>query len=200
MNWFTTSALLACLALTACDKPNHPEPSRAWDRFIAWDEAEGRFQLGARPAALVKLWDFQHGMAGFEASNARLSSLPGQGLAVVATATDPFLRTPASLRLPGSSAQLLVVRLTRLRTTEAWDGALYYSTDRHGESPKFMAYPLNGPPIGGSPTTLVYDLTALRAGGRDWGLSTVDQIRLDLDTGNGGEVVIHQIALLRDRN
>lgn len=198
MNRFTNAAVLACLALAACDKPNGPEPARAWDKLVAWDEAEDRFQLGARPAGLVKLWDFERGATGFEAANARLTSLPGQGLGVVATAPDPFLRTPAALSLSGASARLLVVRLTRLRATKAWDGALYYSTDLHGESPKFMTYPLNGPPIAGSPTTLVYDLSDLRAGGRDWSRSTVEQIRLDLDTGSGGEVVVHQIALLRE--
>jgi hypothetical protein len=197
---FAAAALAASL-LAACDKPNGPEPARDWSALVAWNETDGRFYVDGRPAGVVQSWDFRRGAAGFETVNAAQRPEAGQGLVIASTAPDPILRTPAVLHVSGKDAPLVVVRLTRTKATEAWDGALYYSTKRHGETPDFMAYPARGsPPAAGSPALLVYDLGKPRVGGDDWTRSTIEQIRVDLDAGPGGEVVVHQIALIREPN
>ncbi|WP_312163479.1 hypothetical protein [Phenylobacterium sp.] len=201
MNRFLSAALLASLALGACDKPDPPEPTSPWAPLITWDDAGGRILLAGQPAHVVKSWDFRRGAAGFEAANADQRIEAGQGLVVAATAPDPVLRTPAGLDVAGKDAPLVVVRLTRTRPTDAWDGALYYSTRRHGESPQFMTYPANGPPpMAGRTALLVYDLSNPRVGGRDWTRSIIEQVRVDLDAGAGGEVVVHQVALIGEPN
>ena len=42
----------------------------------------------------------------------------------------------------GAAAPLVLVRLRRIIITGPWDGALYYSTSRHGESADYMGLPL----------------------------------------------------------
>lgn len=124
--------------------------------------------------------------------------MAGQGLLVSGVAPDPSVRIPLNLR--GSDASLVVVRLTRVKATGDWDGALYYATARHGESPKFMNFPVHAdtPPPIGAPVVLIYDMDELSVGGDDWMKSTIERIRLDLDIEAGGEVIIHQVALVRE--
>ena len=43
--------------------------------------------------------------------------------------------------------------------------------------------------------TLVYDMSQLTAGGRDWTNSTIDQLRFDTDDGGGGKFLIRQVAV-----
>lgn len=198
MNPATVSGVLAALALCGCDKPNEPQPRRDWGAAVAWDDAGRRFQIDGRPIETLAAWDFAAGPAGFQLANAGANHLPGRGLEVTATGPDPLIRSPKPLGLPGAKASLVIVRLTRVKATPRWDGSLHYSTDRHGETPGFMALPLAPPPEAGRPTVLVYDMTAPLAGGRDWVRSKIDQVRIDLDEGAGGEVVIHQIALARE--
>lgn len=191
------AALLASLVLTACDKPNYPEPLRDWGALASWDDASGGFLIDGRPATAVKAWDFTRNPADAAPVNATARLVAGQGLVVLGVAPDPGLRAPLGLR--GSDASLLLVRLTRVKATERWDGAVYYATKRHGETGKFMNVPLHADsPRVGTPVVLVYDMDALRAGGDDWMKSMIKHIRLDLDIAAGGEVVIHQIALVRE--
>ena len=194
-------ALLAALALCACDKPNGPEPRRDWTGAVAWDAVGGRFRIDGHPVETLAAWDFAaEGGGRLLPVNARLLGVPGQGVAVADTGPDPSVRTPGVLRLPGAQADLVIVRLTRVTPTPTWDGMLYYSTDRHGETARFALRPAGGrPPPAGAPAILVYDLAAAGPVGRDWRKSVIEQIRLDLDVGAGGAVVIHQIVLGREQ-
>lgn len=191
------ASLLAVLTLGACDKPNYPEPSRNWAASVAWDEASEGFLVDGRPAAVVKAWDFAKGPVQVEAENVVSRHVAGQGLDVSSVAPDAILRIPLNLR--GSDASLVVVRLTRVKAGAGWDGALYYVTKRHGEVRAFVGYPGDpAAPPAGVPVVLVYDMEELPAGGGDWMKSTIEHIRLDLDNEAGGEVIIHQIALVRE--
>lgn len=191
------AGLLAVLALGACDKPNYPEPSRNWAALVAWDEVSEGFLVDGRPAAVVKAWNFAKDPAEVKTANAVSRHVAGQGLDVSSVAPDASLRIP--LRLRGADASLVVVRLTRVRAGAGWDGALYYATKRHGEALTFMSFPVNpAAPSAGVPVVLVYDMEDLPAGGDDWMKSTIEHIRLDLDNEAGGEVIIHQIALVRE--
>lgn len=190
------AGLLAALALTACDKPNHPEPERDLASLVTWDAASQKLMLGEQPVRVVKSWDLSQAPVGLELLNASAKVIPGQGLLVSGVAPDPGLRLPTD-GLRGSEASLLVVRLTRVKATANWDGAVYYATGQHPESARFMSGPADSvaPPTG-VPVVLVYDMEALRAGGDDWMKSMIKHIRLDLDDGAGGEVLIHQVALV----
>ncbi|KRB40059.1 MAG: hypothetical protein V4514_05210 [Pseudomonadota bacterium] len=191
------ASLLAVLTLCACDKPNDPEPSRNWAALVAWDQASGDFLVDGRPAAVVKAWDFAKGPVEVQTPNAVSRHVAGEGLDVSSVAPDARLRIPLNLR--GSEASLVVVRLTRVKAGAGWDGALYYVTRRHGEAPAFMSFPGDpAAPLAGVPVVLVYDMKDLPAGGGDWMRSMIEHVRLDLDKEAGGEVVIHQIALVRE--
>lgn len=192
------AVLLAALALTACDKPNYPEPLHDWAALVSWDEAGGQFLIKGRPSEVVQAWDFTRNPADVDLANATSRFVAGQGLLVSGVAPDPSVRIPLNLR--GSDASLVVVRLTRVKATGDWDGALYYATARHGESPKFMNFPVHAdtPPPIGAPVVLIYDMDELSVGGDDWMKSTIERIRLDLDIEAGGEVIIHQVALVRE--
>lgn len=197
MSRLILAGLLAALALSACDKPNYPEPERDWASLVRWDAATQTLMLGEQPARLVKSWDFSQPPAGLELLNASAKVIPGQGLLVSGVAPDPGLRLPTD-SLRGSEAALLVVRLTRVKATANWDGSVYYATGEHSESARFMSGPADSvAPSTAVPVVLVYDMEALRAGGDDWTKSMIKHIRLDLDDDAGGEVLIHQVALVR---
>lgn len=192
------AGLLAALTLTACDKPNYLPPLRDWTTLVTWDDVGGGLLVDGRPARVVKGWDFTREAAEVELLNATSRFVAGQGLVISGVAPDPGLRIPVN-SLPGSGANLLVVRLTRLTAANEWDGAVYYATTQHQEAARFMNLPMDtaAPPTG-VPVMLVYDMEELHAGGGDWMKSVIEHIRLDLDDGAGGEVVIHQIALVRE--
>ena len=188
--------LLAAFVLTACDKPNYPESERDLASLVKWGAASQTLMLGEKPARVMKSWDFSQAPIGLELLNAKAKLVPGQGLLVSGVASDPGLRLPTD-GLRGSEASLLVVRLTRVKATANWDGAVYYATEQHPESARFMSRPAGSvvPPTG-VPVVLVYDMESLRVGGDDWMKSMIKHIRLDLDDGAGGEVLIHQVALV----
>ncbi len=190
--------LLAALCLAACDKPNYPEPERDWDALVTWNAASGTLMFGVEPAKIVKAWDFSAAPVDVELRNATAKFLPGQGLLVSGVAPDPGLRLPVD-NLRGSGASLLVVRLTRMKPTAGWDGTAYYATERHSESARFMNRSSHAvaPPTG-VPVVLVYDMGSLLAGGDDWMKSMIKHIRLDLDDDAGGDVLLQQIALVRE--
>lgn len=188
------------LALTACDKPNAPAPvwEDQWKAEVRWDAAGERFLLNDLPADTVRLWDFEAGATGGEAMNAQLRAAPGRGVELLGNAADPAFRLQLDPGVRGDQAQLAVVRLTRLKQAGAWDGALYYSTPKHGESARFMIPgPAEGPAVG-EPVVLVYKVADLVAGRDDWLQSTIIGLRVDLEAGGGGDVIIHQVALLAE--
>ncbi len=213
-------ALLAAgLALAACDEPRprelrqnpRPQPAaadglppaalsaeNAAERAgpYAWDAAAGTFTWQGRPLKAGRVWTFDGSTDGFVMSGGELLPAETHGLRVAARAFDSAIRSPSGLELDGSRYSQVLVRLTRLRAAEHWDGALHYSTAAHGESAEFMTKPPPGAePRVNETVVLAYDLAHPRRGGADWTTSLIDRIRIDLDDSAGGEFLIHQIAV-----
>lgn len=189
---------LAALALASCDKPNYPPAMRDWAALVTWDDAGEGLLIEGRPARIIKAWDFTRDAPDVELMNATSRFVAGQGLVVSGVAPDPGLRIRTDA-MRGAEAPLLVVKLTRVKAAERWDGTVYYATAQHREAARFMNRPA-GPaePPTGVPVVLVYDMAALQAGGDDWLKSAIEHVRLDLDDQAGGEVIIHQVALVRE--
>ncbi|MDZ4321349.1 MAG: hypothetical protein U1A07_21345 [Phenylobacterium sp.] len=184
------------LVLSACDKPA-PSPSRL-SRAVFWDEGARAFRHRDGALSLVRMWDFAAGDEGFSATQADLHHRPGLGLEAASRSNDPQLRSPGDLGVRGAAAPLVLVRLRRIIITGPWDGALYYSTSRHGESADYMGLPLAPPrPTPEVWSILVYDMRRPTHGGGDWRRSEISQIRLDLDAAPGGLTLISHIALAR---
>ncbi|HEY9235122.1 MAG TPA: hypothetical protein VIP08_08820 [Phenylobacterium sp.] len=192
------SAGLALLMLSACDKPNAPEVQTTWSK-VEWDDAVRTFRFDGEQAEVIRLWDLARDPSGVEVLNALGGIRPGDGLAIYGTMPDPGLRTDGAVGVRGAEGGLLVVRLTRLKDAGPWDGSMFYSTAKHGESARFTNRPLRTePPRPGRTTILVYDMSAAPVGARDWRKSVIKRLRVDLDANGGGEVVVHQIALVRE--
>lgn len=189
-------AQAGALALSACDKPPVSPVRQA--KAVYWDDAADAFRHRDGGLEIVRLWDLRLEPAGFTASNAELRHRSGDGLEVTSLSSDPQLRSPAELRLRGATAPLVLVRLRHIEVTGPWDGALYYSTARHGESAAFMNTPLSPPQLAqGSWSVLAYDMRQALHGGGDWRRSEISQLRLDLDASAGSVSLVSHIALAR---
>ena len=173
-------------------------PGATPSRF-QWDSARSIFLAYGQPLRAEKLWTFAGSTDGFVALHAEVGPAAGDGLQVDEQAPDVLVRSPKGLKIDGGNRSLILVRIRRLTAGRAWDSTIFYATATHGESPDFFARPiLGGNPAVGQTVLLVYDMHRLSAGGDDWKMSKIDQIRLDLDDGPGGQVVIEQIAIAED--
>ncbi len=197
MSWIGLAA--AVVVLAACSKPAQAPaapPASSVERTgsVGWNATTGGFELNGRPLKTAKLWTFDGSTDGFTAVRSKVEPAAGAGLAV--TIVDPSLRSPRGLSIPGAQYPMVVVRLTRTKAGEAWDGALYYATAAHPESAGFLGKPTDPAQPGVNETvTLVYDMSRQANGAGDWLASTIDQIRLDIEDKPGGQFVIHQIAI-----
>ncbi|MDP1872993.1 hypothetical protein [Phenylobacterium sp.] len=189
-------AQLGAAALAACDKPPVAGRPRLASDF-GWNPETRSFQLMGEDLPVSRAWDFTANSHGFTVAGARARHIPGEGHEVTSESPDPILRSPAGLDIAGAAADLVLVRLVRRRAVGAWDGALYYATERHGETGHYMNAPLNGPPPEGAASVLVYDMTRMAKGGGDWRRSRIDQLRLDTATAPDDVTLISQIALAR---
>ncbi len=193
-------ALAACGRPTDTAKPQAATPAgplveRAGP--IRWNAASGGFELAGKPLKTVKLWTFDGSTDGFTPVGSKVTPAPEAGLSMIVS--DPTLRSPKGLNVPGGQFSLVLVRLTRTAPAAAWDGALYYSTAQHGEGIGFFGKPTSGAdPKVGETTTLVYDMSRQAAGASDWMQSTIDQIRFDLEDRAGGGFLIRQIAIAQN--
>jgi len=178
----------------ACDKPPG-QPRTHLNQEITWSAEARRFHLRGGDLRVSQSWDFANGDQEFTGTGAELRHIPGRGLELVSQSADPILRSPAGLALEGAAIDLVLVSLVRQRAVGAWDGALYYATDRRSETARYMNYAFGGPPAEGRPSVLVYDMTRLAQGGGDWRRSTIDQLRLDTATAAGDVCLISQLAL-----
>ena len=202
--WIGLAAALTLLS--ACDRAKAPDappaaPAAAVERAgpVRWNEAAKAFELNGKPLKAAKLWTFEGTTEGFTVMTSKVASpQPAQGLAL--TIVDPTLRTPKGLNIVGGDYPVVLMRITRVAPGGSlWDGALYYSTPIHGEAIGFLGKPLQGDdPAVGETTTLVYDMSRQTIGGDDWVKSTIDQIRFDIEDKPGGQVVIHQVAVVEN--
>ena len=204
-----TAVLLAgALALTACDQPKPSpkaeaeapaakvRPPRAPEP-ITWDPALKAFTLDGKTLKAASLWTFETGVDGFEGAGSTLTARPGGGLDVKGDLFDPIVRLPKDLSVKGAESNAVLVRITRNKDTERWDGSLFWTTAAHGEAAGFATKPIRGAdPAVGETTIMVYDLAQPKKGGDDWTRSTITGIRLDLDDTEGGEFTIHQVAIV----
>jgi len=209
-------AAAACLILTACDKPKgapadppeaptaaaeparpaRPAPVRPAEP-VKWDESSGRFTVDGVVLKTAHLWRFDGSTEGFSAASAEIEPAKGGGLRVVEQAIDAIVRSPPNLAIEGERYNGVLVRVTREKEADKWDGSLFFATPTHGETADFFGKPLRGAdPVAGETTIMVYDMANLRKGGGDWTASTITGLRLDLDDQPGGQFVIHQIAVV----
>jgi hypothetical protein len=165
---------------------------------VAWNATTGAFELSGKPLKTAKLWTFDGSTDGFTGGRSVVAPAQGEGLAV--TIVDPALRSPTGLDVPGGQYSQVIVRLTRVAAGGAWDGALYYATPAHPDSPAFLAKPTGAQPALGETVTLVYDMSRPAAGAGDWLESRIDHIRLDLEDKAGARFVIHQVAIAENPN
>jgi hypothetical protein len=204
-----TAVLLAgALALSACDQPKPAakaeaeapaakvRPPRAPEP-ITWDPALKAFTLDGKTLKAASLWTFETGVDGFEGAGSTLTARPGGGLDVKGDLFDPIVRLPKDLSVKGAESNAVLVRITRNKDTERWDGSLFWTTAAHGEAAGFATKPIRGAdPAVGETTIMVYDLAKPKKKGDDWTRSTITGIRLDLDDTEGGEFTIHQVAIV----
>lgn len=205
-------ATAACLIVAACDKPKgapaepaapapvaevaRPAPVRPAES-VKWDESNGRFTVDGTVLKTAHLWRFDGSTEGFSSAAAQIEPAKGGGLRVVEQAIDTIIRSPQNLAIEGGRYNGVLVRLTREKEADKWDGSLFFTTAAHGESAGFFGKPLRGAdPVAGETTIMVYDMASLRKGGGDWTASTITALRLDLDDQPGGQFVIHQIAVV----
>jgi hypothetical protein len=199
---------LGLLVLSACDQPK-PAPKPAAEAVVAkvrparspepitWDPALKAFTLDGKPLKAAILWTFETGADGFEGAGSTLAARPGGGLDVKGDLFDPIVRLPKDLSVKGAESNAVLVRITRNKDTERWDGSLFWATAAHGEAAGFATKPIRGAdPAVGETTIMVYDLAQPKKGGDDWTRSTITGVRLDLDDSAGGEFTIHQVAIV----
>ncbi|MCA6298384.1 MAG: hypothetical protein IM624_04200 [Phenylobacterium sp.] len=204
-----TAVLLAgALALSACDQPKPSpkseveapaakvRPPRAPEP-ITWDPALKAFTLEGKTLKAAALWTFETGVDGFEGAGSTLTARPGGGLDVKGDLFDPIVRLPKDLSVKGAESNAVLVRITRNKDTERWDGSLFWTTAAHGEAAGFATKPIRGAdPAVGETTIMVYDLAKPRKGGDDWLKSVITGIRLDLDDSAGGAFTLQQVAIV----
>jgi hypothetical protein len=204
-----TAVLLAgALALSACDQPKPSpkseveapaakvRPPRAPEP-ITWDPALKAFTLEGKTLKAAALWTFETGVDGFEGAGSTLTPRPGGGLDVTGDLFDPIVRLPKDLSVKGAESNAVLVRITRNKDTERWDGSLFWTTAAHGEAAGFATKPIRGAdPAVGETTIMVYDLAKPRKGGDDWLKSVITGIRLDLDDSAGGAFTLQQVAIV----
>lgn len=116
---------------------------------------------------------------------------------ITEAARDTVLRSPDNLSIAGGDYSLVLVRLTRTAPSATFDGAIYYTTPKHGESAQFLAKTSSANPEVGETVILLFDMSRLVTGHEDWRKSVIEQVRLDLDDTAGGAFVIHQVAIVK---
>ena len=208
----------AVLILTACDRPKGapkvdeapaaaPAPAAATPPAaplpprppepIVWDEASGRFTLDGMVLKTAHLWRFDGALEAFSSAGSKLAPAPGGGLQVTEEAPDAVIRSPQNLAVEGKRYNAVLVRLTRVRPSDKWDGSIFYTTAAHGEAAEFHTKPLRGAnPVQGETTIMVYDMASLKKGGDDWTASTISGLRLDFDDSTGGGFIVHEVAVV----
>lgn len=216
---FALTLLASALLLTACDQPkgapraadipasppaqapaaaapNAPLPPRPPEPIV-WDEADDRFKLDGVVLKTAHLWRFDGSLEAFSSAGSSLQPVAGGGLQVIHQVPDAVLRSPQNLAIDGKRYNAVLVRLTRMRPSDKWDGSIFYTTKAHGETGAFHTKPLRGAnPVQGETTLMVYDMANLKKGGGDWTASTILGLRLDFDDSVGGGFLVHQIAVV----
>jgi hypothetical protein len=135
--------------------------------------------------APTRTWDFAADAEGWVGESATATITQGTNSIIVTSAgADPRLGSASGLALVGSQNDKWRMRLRRTAGT-GWQGCLYYTTTAgpnalHGSSSSYQKTIATDPTIGGAWTIMEWDMAALTAGGTDYVLSTIGQVRFDL--------------------
>lgn len=174
--------------------PTGPVTERAGP--ITWNQESLSFEFAGKPMSTGRQWVFTSAPTEFMVAAAASGPADGSGLAVTENRADVVLRSAGGLNLDGGKYPLMIVRLTRIKAGDLWDGSVHYTTINHPESEAYLAKaPKDANPGVNETVTIVYDMHKLRRGGDDWKTSKIDQIRIDLDDAPGGAFIVHQIAV-----
>lgn len=125
-------------------------------------------------------YTFDSGTDGWAASTATLTASNGS-LIWTPTGTNPTLYRSLSLseRYQGSAARWITARVRRVSGTGTWEGNCYYWTPSHGASASYRKA-VSAPSDLDQWNTVVWDMSALTAGGNDYITSEIQYIRFDL--------------------
>ncbi|WP_374491572.1 phage tail protein [Brachymonas sp.] len=100
---------------------------------------------------------------------------------------DPMFMSPA-VSISGAQYSVVKARIKRLAGS-GWDGYIYYATTTHGIDGGFCKQiPTCPVPNVGDTAIVEWDMSQLTAGGSDWVLSTITQIRMDFGNDNAADV------------
>jgi hypothetical protein len=210
MRWAGAVLAVAVLMPGACSEPPVQPPADPADAALsglpyerpgalAWNDTARAFMFEGRPVVAGRVWNFDDGPEAFTGQGASIRFSPISGTLVVNDVFDALIRSPDGLGLEGARYNLVLVRLGRESAGAPWDGALFWSTDTHGELHAFHAKPFAGAsPALNETVTLAYDMTRPTRGGSDWTSSVIRQFRLDTDDGAGGSFRLRQIAIVEN--
>lgn len=135
--------------------------------------------------APTRTWDFATDAEGWIGESSTATIAQGtNSIIITSTSTDPRLGSASGLALVGSQNDKWRMRLRRTAGT-GWQGCIYYTTTAgpnalHGSSSSHQKTIATDPTIGGAWTIMEWDMAALTAGGTDYVLSTIGQVRFDL--------------------
>lgn len=126
-----------------------------------------------------QFWNFDTTVEGYTAVNASLTTPAASILNVTNSAAGAILRSPAALTVSGVNFTRIRMRVRRVAGS-GWTGTVYYTTAGHSETTGFIKT-IAGPTAAvGAWQVLEWDMSALTAGGTDWTISTITQLRFDL--------------------
>jgi predicted phage tail protein len=158
-----------------------------------------QIQSGTTGFDAGKQWQFDDGTeGGWAGNNATVLWQTGGNLRVTGTGVNPSIQQSSDFTdaINGGFYGVVRVRITRLAET-GWAGKLFYRTAAHDFSNSFYKQ-LADPGIAvGESTMLEFDMTTLTAGGTDWKLSGITNLRLQLGAGAGDNFDIDWLAVGR---
>jgi hypothetical protein len=123
------------------------------------------------------------------------------GATIVQTGSDPSFRSPAAQSINGEANRYLAIDVERtaVRTVSNWQGDVYWTTADHPESNDFRTKFGELENYVGARRTYYLDMHDLVFGGDDWETSTITQLRIDFEGGDGqvpdGEFLIRSVRL-----
>jgi len=151
--------------------------------------------IGAIDSGGGQTWDFLADVDGFTTSNATLTA--GGGIAVFTpSASNPQL-VSETVSLSGGVYTQVVVRIRQTIGGGSWEGNCYYQTSGHGFNGSYVKSIPNPNLVLSEWTILTWDMSNLDAGADDWLNNTIEAIRLDFVSDNGGKFEIDYVLIAK---
>ena len=151
--------------------------------------------IGAIDAGGGETWEFIGSLDGWTAANASLIA-GGNACVFTPSSSNPNMVGPVISRSGGIYTQV-VVRLRQTIGGGSWEGTVFYQTSGHGMVSTHRKT-IADPSLSLSQwTTLTWDMSDLTEGGTDWVDSTIEAIRLDLVSDNGGKFEVDFVLIAK---